>query len=276
VRAGHVYTGIDALASPAWIDFSARSGQFHARQGDLLTLDGPIELSIRTNGPSGAVVNLYRNGSVVRSSTDATLGFTAPADAAVFRVEVTLSGAQVPWMVTNPIYVVPKGWKPAAPARPIPAVERREFGMDDWRVEHARTSTGELTVSADGSTAFRFVLGGGVPSGQYAAAAIPVPSDLTRYDRFSFVARADEPMRLSVQVRHPQGNDGERWQRSVYLDREPRAITVFFDDMTPIGRTRSLKPDLAEADALLLVVDTVHTKPGSTGAIRIEAPRLER
>ena len=77
--------------------------------GDELRIDGPIALEARATGPPGAEIALMRNGEVVLTTEDDTLRHTAPAEPAVFRVEVRLPRAPgdppIPWIVSNPIYV---------------------------------------------------------------------------------------------------------------------------------------------------------------------------
>ena len=77
-------------------------------------------------------------------------------------------------------------------------------------------------------------------------------------------------MRVSVQVRVPSRREGERWQRSVYVDETPRDLSVFLDDLRPIGPTSSWKANLSKADTLLLVVDTTNARPGAAGRVRFE------
>lgn len=96
---------------------------------------------------------------------------------------------------------------------------------------------------------------------------MPAGSGLSEYDRLMFTARADRPMRLSVQLREPGREAGERWHRSVYLDPTPRDITVYFDDMRPRGVTSRPLPTLANVQSILFVVDTVNTPLGGNGTI---------
>jgi hypothetical protein len=105
---------------------------------------------------------------------------------------------------------------------------------------------------------------------------MPAGADLATYDRLTFDVRADHPMRLSVQVRAPQGPAGERWQRSIYVDDTPRTVTVDFKDMTAVGTTTSPSPALDRVESVLFVVDTVNTKPGTSGQIWIDAVKYAR
>jgi hypothetical protein len=79
-------------------------------------------------------------------------------------------------------------------------------------------------------------------------------------------------MRVSVQARHP--GTGDRWQRSIYLDTEPRDVIVRFADMTPIGSSNTFDP--GSADTLLFVVDATNTLPGAAGTFTLENLRVER
>ena len=83
-------------------------------------------------------------------------------------------------------------------------------------------------------------------------------------------------MRMSVQLRAPGGTDGERWQRSVYLDEMTREITIYFDDMRPAGPTRTERPPLDAIDSVLFVVDTVNTALGSNGRVWIDDVKYAR
>ena len=68
-------------------------------------------------------------------------------------------------------------------------------------------------------------------------------------------------MRMWVQVRSSTTGRGERWGQSVYLDETFRTVEVFFDRFQPLGATSSATPPLDAVDALLLVVDTLNSRP---------------
>ena len=140
----------------------------------------------------------------------------------------------------------------------------------EWAVEASQASLGALDeVPAVGGTqlSFRYALGGTVASGPFAAFVMPAGSALAAYDRLMFTAWANHPMRLSVQLRGSEGEAGERWHRSVYLDPTPRDVTVYFDDMMPSGVTSRPQPTLSDVQSILFVVDTVNTPLGGNGTI---------
>jgi hypothetical protein len=132
-------------------------------------------------------------------------------------------------------------------------------------------------VARDGEgIALSFALGGGAPAGQYAAAAIDSGST-DAWDRVVLRARADAPSRVWVQLRLSDSGTGQRWGRSVYLDRAAREIHIPLTDFAPLepGASQS-RPNVAQVWAVLLVVDTVNSAPGRRGRVVIERLILER
>lgn len=111
-------------------------------------------------------------------------------------------------------------------------------------------------------------LGPGAPRGQYAALSARI-SESAGVDRIAFVGQASAPMRVSVQVRLPGGRDGQRWQRSVYLDTTPRPVVIRLQDLEPVDVPTSGRPIVAPLQSLLFVVDTVNARPGTAGRVTI-------
>ena len=195
----------------------------------------------------------------------------------MLRAEVRLAGRQTPWLVSNPVYVAQQ--TPPVDPLPPPVTATRKLDEPDaerrWHIEQLSGANGVLERSGSGPTTFRFSLAPDTRS-QSVALVMPEGAALWEYDRVSFRASATMPMRLSVQLRQPGGQDGQRWHRSVYLDTVARNVTVLFSDLRPAGSTGGLKPDMAQVDDLLFVVDTVNTKPGTSGAVTFEALSLQR
>ncbi len=123
----------------------------------------------------------------------------------------------------------------------------------------------------------RYGLAGGPRGGQFAALAVNTPGGLAAYDRLTFTARAEHPMRISVQIRVAvKPSEDDRWQRSVYVDIADGERTVYLDDLTPIGDTRTFRPPLADAHSIVFVIDMTNTKPGASGRFWIKNAALQR
>jgi hypothetical protein len=286
IREGHVYSTVDALATPAAMTFTAVGGRTRVSAGDIFPAGArELELRVESNAPDGARIVLFRNGEEHASAAGSRLQQTINGERAVYRTEIHLPGAPgqppVPWVVSNPVYVgYGREEKPARrPAATKFAPQYQNGGAPDWMVGTSPRSQATFdVVPAAGGTqlSMRFGLGGTLSESPYAALVMPAGADVSSYDRLMFTARADHPMRLSVQVRVPTSGDGERWHRSVYLDETGREVTVFFDDMTPSGPTSQPRPDLSQVHAVMFVVDTVNNRPGSSGQIWIDDVKYAR
>ena len=278
LRSGRVYSSIDAVASPAALDFSAQSGARAAGQGDLLPPGGAVSLVARVNAPGGGVIVLRKDGAIVSQQPPPELRFEAGGGPGVYRVEVYLSRSPgnppVPWIVTNPIYVQPANWgTPLEPAYST-AIDLWRIQGGPWHVENDAGSTGVVSAtSPQGPVEFSYRLGSGEKSGQYAALVLSTGNALKGHARFAFTAHASRPMRISVQARRPA--PGERWQRSIYLDDQPREIIVPFSQMTPAGAATSFKFNPEEIDTVLFVADTTNALPGSEGRFTLSELRVE-
>jgi hypothetical protein len=281
IREGNLYSRVDALAQPGGVDFTARSGAHHARAGEVLPLDGPVTLRVETVAPTDARIVILKDGIAFRVADGTPLEETMPAEPAVYRVELRLAGAPggppVPWIVSNPIYVGRSIGAPAVPMAHLPAgAVELLYGDGEaatGKVERSGQSQAALDVvpkdSGGRQLLFRYAVGGRPSESPYAAIAFPA-AHVAQFDRVTFTARADRPMRLAVQLRVPGGESGQRWRRSVYVDETAHPMTVHFDDLTKVSTGVRGAPPLNEVDSLLFVVDTVNTTLGGSGTVWLD------
>ncbi len=303
IRAGRLYSTIDALARPAAMTITATSGTNRAGMGELLALAGPVTVRVDTIAPPEALIAILRDGVVFRTGDGSPIEEVMPAEPAVYRAEVRLPGAPgqppVPWMVSNPIYVGRTAAPVSTPSIPrsipssIPTAIATVYADAEnppATIERSREAQGALDVipGVPGrQLLFRYAVGGRMSESPYVALRFPagLPAGLpagpeagpgAQFDRVTFTARANRPMRLAVQLRIPGGEAGERWQRSVYLDDTAREVTVYFDQMTAVGSAPKGPPPLDRIDSLLFVVDVVNTALGGNGQVWLDAIRYQR
>jgi hypothetical protein len=279
VRAGRVYTVVDGLATPGAFDFWASSGGVDVRMGEALGIAGEAVLHARMAAPAGASLVVLRDGEPIFDTEDTEVHLNVLQAAGAYRVEIYLPGSArasaIPWLTSNPIYLGLRdahARRAGGGSRPVVG-ERRPVPTDAWTPE---VSEGSLSRIASGrwpngepTTDWHFSLKGGSVDSQYAAARFPVDPDLAAFDRLHLRGRADRPMRVWIQLRAPSSGAGERWGQTIYLDDSIRAVDVFLDDLVSLGETSLDAPPLVRVDSLLLVVDTLNTRPGTEGHVEL-------
>jgi hypothetical protein len=283
IRAGHLYTAVDAVATPAAFEFTATNDRATVHEGDELGAGEPITLRVHSNAPAAFTTTVWMNGTPMSGDhhePDFTVGTTG--EPAVYWAEIRATGQTNPltWIRSNPIYVrgpEPPTRPPAQPAstQTVPIFDgKSEAG---WRVEHDPTSlvaVDPAPIVGGTELRFRFGLSGGAPGGQVAALVYDTPKGVAPNDRMTFSIRAEHPMRISVQLRAPDG--ARRWERTVYIDPTTRDYTLPLDDFRPVRPATESSPDLSAIASVLFVVDANHTKPGTSGRIWLKRVALER
>jgi hypothetical protein len=284
IRAGHLYTAIDGIATPPSFEFSATNARGTVQEGGEIASGGPLMLHVRSNAPAAFTTVVHEGARTLAANRDAQdLTVHASDRPGVYWAEILSTGGAHPatWVRGNAIYVRAAQPAAATPARPPVTVGRPIFdgrSVAGWRVEQDPTSLAAVDAAAIvGGTEvrFRYGLAGGSQVGQVAALVFDTPGGLAASHRLTFTIRADRAMRVSVQLRGGEGAV-ERWQRSVYVDTSDQEHTIDFDDLTPVGETRTVKPSLADVRAILFVIDGTNTKPGASGRIWIRKAAVEQ
>ncbi len=285
LRAGHGYAVLDAVMSPPAFAFTASAGGSSVAQGDEIEAAGPVTLTVSTNAPAWFTTIIWRAGEVLYSEPSSPeVTVTAPPGPAVYRAEVRAARhADAPaWILSNAIAVraapmvsvAPTAAPPPTSGAAAPRVETRALfdrsSSTRWTAESsaaARIAFDDGGSPVDRELAVRFGLPGGDVFGEYVALAGTVDGGMAGHQRLTFRARSDKPMRLSVQLRVPDGPGGGRWHRSVYLDADPREYDLAFGDFRGVGITPTAQAPLTNVQDILFVVDQTNTKPGTSGRV---------
>jgi hypothetical protein len=288
IRAGHLYTAIDGLATPPALEFTASNTLGRAQQGDELRVGGPVLLRARSNAPPGFTTVIWSGSQVLASGRGSELAVEAGAEPAVYRAEIRRgdAGRTQTWLLSNAIYVrAPEDEAPAPAPEPVRALPLFDGRTDSgWHLETDPSSLAAVDVARtlDGSELrVRYGLSGHNGGGQWAALVwgTPIgnqPTNVENYDRLTFVGRADRPMRISVQLRTGSGETLQRWQRSVYLDTADQPRTVHFRELAPSPGADQPTPPLDQISQILFVVDTTNTRPGTSGRFWIKSAALQK
>jgi hypothetical protein len=287
VKRGRVLTTIDGLAYGGRLEFWAEGGGRLHRMGDLVAGDTDLRFTVRAAAPAGAEIRLLANGQPVAVSTGVELVHDVPVTVVersgltAYRVEVvgvSQTDRGLPWIVTNPIFVGREAPRLSREGEPPPRDAREADGtrlggsadVAGWRIEKDPGSTGMMLVPVDalpGDATLEFEIATGRDEA-WVAAVHPLPPGVAEapWSRVTFRARADQPMRVSVQLRAPAPGRDQRWQRSIYLDSTERVMSLALADLLPV---RSADPQIprADADSLLFVVDRTNSHAGARGRV---------
>ncbi len=282
IRAGHLHTVIDGLASPAGFEFSATNEHGTVHEGDEIGAAGSLALHVRTNAPADFTTVIHegtRTLAAQRGAEDWTVHATG--EPAVFWVEILSSGpAPVTWLRSNPIYVRGDGPPEAVPMHAAGELISHPIfdgaSTQGWAVEHDAGSQASVeVVGTELQWAYRLADTPGTR--QTAVLVAETPAGIAPYNRLSFTVRSDHPMRVSVQLRGGDDSDhDDRWQRSVFVDRSTQVRSVSFDDVTPVGPTSTMAPRLDHIRHILFVVDRTNAKAADAGHLWITRAELQR
>ena len=251
IRAGRVFSVVDALASPGLLDFRR---------------DG-TSVEARVLGPPGAELVMFHRGQEVARAGGTGLRWESGGEPGPYRVEVHLPGAPgeppVPWMVSNEVFTSPLAEPKTEPRFGVPWTGALAAPLP-WIDEKDPSSTATVHAGALGVVA-DYRLGADRSRSPYVALAADVHD--AAFGTIEAALTADRPMRVSVQVRAGQRG---RWGQSIYVDSSDRLYRI------PLTAMRSMEgggppPPASSITSILLVVDLTNALPGSAGRFTVRS-----
>lgn len=271
VRRGRAYAVVTGQRAAGAASFSVETGGTVWTPGMWAPARAgtPLVFRAATEAPSTATTRIVCDGSVVAESPGGRIEWITGTPPGACRWEVDLGAPfRTPWIVTNPVYV--RGEERRADVLNVPRASERmplaSGNAADWHVERAPGTTAAVAPAAGGGVSFRWRLGEG-PS-PYAAARIDLAGGaLAEADRLVVRAGSDRPMRAWIQLRTPDAG-GRRWGRSIRLEpgATAREFELALDRFLPLDGQAGPVPR-GRITALLVVVDTVHARPGTGGEL---------
>jgi hypothetical protein len=273
IRHGRVFTAIDAVAGPAFVDYRATADGEHAAMGETIPFGRDARIEVRATVPDGGRIVLIRGGIEVKETSSDELSTTV-GEPGAYRIEVRGRAAPgtppVPWVVTNPIYLRGQASESVAGEPPYSIV--REV-PPNVRIEKDSTTTGTASAS-DGRLTLDYALGPGARANQYAALVLPMPQGGATANALAFDVRSSAPMRISAQLRF-DALGGARWARSVYVSPSVARVVVPLQRMVSVGAAPQA-PAFETASSILFVVDLTNAAPGQAGTVDISNLALAR
>jgi Carbohydrate binding domain (family 11) len=259
--------------------------------GETVPAEPPPTLRVGGRVPARARVSLLRDGRPVREG-ERGLELKAAAPG-VYRAEARVPGWDVPWVVTNPIYVFDAATQEARARRaawpPEPVAPAAVSVLDDFEgttvfaPEFDPSSSVEPGILAKGAglggkTAARlaFRLGAPGPGRPYTWCALVnrEARDLSGRTGLVFGIKADGVYRVWVQVRdqNPASADEgtEWWFASVRTSTDWRRVALPFARFRSINKRTDGRLDLDKVSQVVFVLDPAAVKAGTSGTIWLD------
>jgi hypothetical protein len=289
--AGRSYVGLDALAPAGEFSFRAESSGRAWGLGDTVPPGAGLRLKVGGRMPAGTRITLLRDGRPLAESTG-SLDVEAPG-AGIYRVEARVPGVDLPWILTNPVYVFDaaaaaeragRGAWPEAPAPPaaVATIDDFEDGVR-FGAEHDSESAIEEPVLDRGSGVggsqagrLRFRLAHPRPEHPFVWCSLVnrESRDLSGRQGLVFSIRGDGVYRIFAQVRDANpasADDGvESWYGSVRTGTEWRRVALPFARFRSLNKRSDGKLDLDKVRQMVFVLDQGAVKPGTSGTIWID------
>ena len=288
---GRSYVGVDALAPADGFSFVAEAGAERWTMGDTVAPRPGLRLRAGGRVPAGARLTLLRDGREAQRGEGAVGLDSVPPG--VYRVEVRLPQWDVPWVLSNPIYVFPPdaaearkrraAWPSEPPAPPRTKVIDTFDGFTLFEPAADSYSSLEKPMldphgGEDGKGAARLAFRLGVPDAGHRDVFCGIENrqarDLTGYSGLVFAIRGDGAYRIWVQVRDDNpasADDGmEFWFASVRTSTEWRRVAIPFARLRSINKKTDGRLDLDKVRSIVFVLDRGADKPGTQGTIWID------
>jgi len=292
---GRFYIGVDGLA-PAQGFFAVIE-----RKGERWSLGETIplipDLTLRAGGrlPRASRLRVLKDG-IVATEEDGSVQLNSLKEG-VYRIEVRLPGWDMPWILSNPIYVFTPdqiearerraGWPPE-PKQPL-STEPLDLFEDASILSPEFDASSLVTFKIISSSSQQH--GQGIGQMQFSL-GVPTPEqvdtwcalvnrkqrDFSGKTGLTFAVKADGDYRFWAQVRDknptlmPDGT--ETWLSSVRASLDWRRITVRFSDMHSPHENSDGQLDLDKIQMLAFTMDPGSVKPGTTGTIWLDDLRV--
>jgi hypothetical protein len=177
-------------------------------------------------------------------------------------------------VLANPFYVGMRARHDAAAAADVgvlPTTNASAIHPALWRAEASEHSTSRpaaTTMLGVPAVEWRFSIMPGARRDQYTAIATAVDR-MASFARLRLQVISDLPRRVWVQLRISRTPAGERWGTTFYADQTRSIVDLPLAAFQPVGPVSTERIPLDQVDTLLIVVDTLNSRPGASGVIHL-------
>ena len=293
LAAGRAYMAMEALAPAGGFFFHAARGNETWQMGDTAP-PGPA-LLLRAGGrlPRGARIALYRDGKRVADARG-TLEFQASMPG-TYRIEVSVAGSDVPWVLSNPIYVHgaaeaaararraawPVEAPSPAPARALDVFDKEsmlaaESDAGTWVDPEVKVVSERFPGEAGARLHFRFAQPRPDRAAIWGALVDRSRRDLSHDSGLVFDIRGDGVYRIWVGLWEERpgrvGDEPDWWLTTVRTSTGWRRHAIPFERLRPAGNNVDHELDLKRIVGLVFHIDPATDEFTTEGQVWFDRP----
>jgi hypothetical protein len=263
IRRGDFFMLVRGAGEPE--RFTFRAGD-DAPAGSFVSAGTRLHVVLEAPGLTPRIV-LKRGGEIVAETTESELDFDP--ERGVYRVEVYLENhpllaSDVPWLLSNPIFVG-VSYPPVAPEELV-CSQVDPIDLDGLALEKDRESGGSIEVAEDGAMKLWFRLSRATEENpdRWVAFAVRRPLDFSAYRGIQLEADVPRALRLWIELR--SGESGH--YASIELEEGANRVTVPWSRFYATSGARE-RPALGKLDALFLAINVSNSYTGIRRAVTL-------
>lgn len=288
IERGRVYIGVDGMASAKDFSFVAASRERTRTMGDAASPTPDLTLRVAGRFPRGVRIMLLRDGRIAKESAG-PFDLEAPAPG-IYRVEAYVPGWEIPWIISNPIYVIDEeqariraaraAWPEWSEASPPTTIIDGFDGASVFTAEFDASSLMRFAFVGPGKSArsmgaarvdFRLAASSAGQPYTWCALVNRAPRDFRQASGLVLSVKAKGVYRVWVQVRdeNPASADEgtEWWFASLRTSTAWRRIALPFDSFRSVNPKTDGKLDLDRVRAIAFIIDRGAMPEGAQGTI---------
>ena len=283
---GRSYMAMEAIGPADGFFFQAARGNETWQMGDTAPFAPDVLLRAGGRLPRGARIDLYLDGARIADGQD-TVEFPARTPG-TYRVEVRVPGWNVPWILSNPIYVYgdaeaaaraeravwPVEPPPPALARPLDTFEKdsalvAESDGNTWIDPDVKLTSEQIPGGGAARLSFRFSDPRPARSSIWGALVDRSHRDLSSDSGLVFDIKADGVYRIGVGLweegRTDVGDEPDWWLSSVRTSTKWDRKAIPFERLYPVETNADQVLDLRQVVGLVFYIDP--STPAAKGSI---------
>jgi len=270
VRKGDFFSIIRGAGEPELFEFYGKSSDGIVRQGEETKTRISLYVKLKAKGLKSRII-LIKNGKIFKETEKSEI-FIEKADTGIYRVEVYLKNHpllkdNVPWIISNPIFVNYSFKKPAIKKNDFENIRKFPLSLENFHIEKNQNSKA-LFKKKDDFFLFKYYLSKKTKAHPDVWCSIALRKQIktSDFDGFYIIANSDKYMRYWIELRNENGNFYSSFK--LYPEKENRVLIPF----TKFYRIycKRVKEKFKQANALFISINGLNSFSNFSSSLKIK------